>query len=91
MLNRIEAQQNLNRIIDSGILSAELTAALNDIVTCLNAEMRGYLIWGADDDCRELFTLYPIGGITEEVSNRLSNIRSKYSYTPSKFELEYTE
>ena len=91
MITRTQAKNYLRKLIDSNALSPEITIALMDIVTCLDAEVMGYLIWGADNDYTALFESYPVDKMTEGLRGRQDKIKNKYRYEPSRHELAHTE
>ena len=91
MIDRKNAKEVLNKLIEADILQPEIEEALSEVVTCLDAEMMGYLIWGADDDYSELFISYLDNSITDTLKKHRTKVFNKYRYTPSSFELSYTE
>ena len=55
MATRDEAIQTLALLKETYVLQPDMSAMLNDIISCIRAEESGYHIWGADIvECRML-------------------------------------
>ena len=76
MINRETAVSYLTDIINSGYFSENLRSSLEEIRYCIEAEMKGFHVWNAEDDHIKLFS--SSGDNSEEIE--------KYRFTPSKYE-----
>lgn len=80
MPTREEANETLCELIDSNILSDELTEKLEGIRQCISAEeSHGIFVWGAEsDDWMKLFVAYREDLLTDELKKELQSIYDKY-------------
>ncbi len=83
MPTRAEAVATLYELIDSGVLSEDLTSALELIARCIEEEDAethlGVFLWGAkDDDWVELFVAHREDLWTDELEAKVQAIYDKY-------------
>lgn len=86
MINRETAIDVLHRISESGFIEDGYADSLNEIAFCIEAENEGYHIWGAAEDCRELFNVYSSYEITPDKELEIETILKKYTFIKSPFE-----
>lgn len=55
MITKEEAVDVLRDLQNSGILAESIVDNLNDICTCISELDNGFDLFGADDDCSDLF------------------------------------
>lgn len=55
MITKEDAMSCLRELIDSAILSESIADDLNDIAICIEQLENGLDLFGADDDCGDLF------------------------------------
>ena len=86
-ITRREAVMALYELVNSSVLSDELTKALEEIADNIEAEEIGYHFWGADgDEKTKIFTAMQKTNITIEEEKECERIDEKYSFIPSDFE-----
>ena len=80
MPTREEAIETISELIDSNILSDELTDKLEAIRQCISAEeSHGIFVWGAEcDDWMKLFVAYREDLWTDELKKEIQSIYEKY-------------
>lgn len=86
-ITRQEAMAVLIRVIESGILDDELVSDLESIRHCISCELDGYHVWGSDGDEDELYIMQRLDMTAEEFANRQQELRKRYSFVQSSFEL----
>ena len=86
-ITRRVAVTTLYELINSFILSDELTDVLEEIADNIEMEEIGYHFWGADrEEKTKLFIAMEAESITPEYEAECERIDEKYSFTPSHFE-----
>ena len=86
-ITRREAVMALYELVNSSVLSDELTKALEEIADNIEAEEIGYHFWGADrEEKTKLFIAIEAESITPEYEAECERIDDKYSFVPSHFE-----
>ena len=86
------AVTTLYELINSFILSDELTDVLEEIANIIEAEEIGYHFWGADrEEKTKLFIAMEADSITPEWEAECERIDEKYSFVPSHFEQKEIE
>jgi len=88
MINRETASSLLFDLSSRGLLDEGLCDSLQEIANCIDAERKGFHIWGANDDHSKLFTAYREDLLTDELKEELEGIYKKYTFEPSPFERE---
>lgn len=84
MITREEAINTCLEIIDAGILAEDIESSLQDIVSCLEAEMIGRHEWGVEDDkLGVLYTAKRVDLITDEDMKEFDRIHRKLTFIPS--------
>lgn len=92
VITRDEAIQTLFELINSGILTYDLTEKLEEIANNIEMEKIGYHFWGADrDEKTKLSIAMEADSITPEYEAECERIDEKYSFVPSHFEQKEIE
>lgn len=87
VITRRVAVTTLWELINSCILSDELSELLEEIASNIEAEEIGYHFWGADrDEKTKLFIAMEAESITPDWEAECERIDAKYSFIPSAFE-----
>lgn len=87
-ITREEAIETLVNLVNSGILDEELENNLEEIISCIDYERKGYHAWGADCEFTDLFIAYRSDLWTDELKERMQKLHNKYSFTPASYEQE---
>lgn len=88
MITRQEAIVTIHVIIDSGILSEDITDKLEDIAICIEEEQLGYHRWNADDDFNLLHIARRSDLWTDELIAQTKAASEKYSFKPAPYEVQ---
>ena len=92
MLTRDEAGAVIYQVINSGIISEDLEADLEEVANGILCEKDGLHIWGADDkDIADLYTSVSSDFITPEFEAHVEKLYDTYRFYASKFEKEEIE
>lgn len=91
-ITRKVAVTTLYELINSFILSDDLTDVLEEIAHNIEMEEIGYHFWGADrEEKTKLFIAMEAESITPEYEAECERIDDKYSFVPSHFEQKEIE
>lgn len=86
-ITRDEALEALQTLLNSGILSEELDAKIQDIADVIENEKCGLHLWGADNkEYAVLYTAVRKDMITDDYIKEGQRIWQKYAFVPSQFE-----
>lgn len=88
MITRQEAIVTIRDIINSGILSEDITDKLEDIAICIEEEQLGYHRWNADDDFALLHIAHRSDLWTDELIAQTKAVSDKYSFKPAPYEVQ---
>lgn len=84
MITRYDAIEVLTEVIDSGILNESIEGRLEDIRSCIEAELLGRHEWGVDrGKLASLYTAVRSDLITDEMINEVDRIHKKITFIPS--------
>lgn len=92
MITREEAIDALMQLEGSDILSEELEDQIGEIICCIEEEMIGRHIWGAEgDEVAKLHIAHRKDLWTDELIKECEEIENKISFKPAPYEKEEIE
>ena len=92
MITREEAIDALMQLEGSDILSEELEDQIGEIICCIEEEMIGRHIWGAEgDEVAKLHIAYSKDLWTDELIKECKEINNKIRFIPAPYEKEEIE
>ena len=86
IITRQEAIDVITELAETEFFGEMICQKLADIAHCIDAEFRGYHLWGGGDDSAELFIARRDDLWTDEVVERVGKIAEKYTFKPAPHE-----
>lgn len=89
MISRGQAVDTLIALCTSNILDSKLEARIEDIITCIDAELDGLHLWGGDaEEVSKLYSTVREDLITPEYTEEMDRLYIKYKFEDSPFDVE---
>lgn len=84
MITRLEAIETLYDLISSGILADDIEGRLQDIASCIEAELIGRHEWGVPrEDLAKLYSAVRVDLVTDNDIDDYDRIHRKLTFVPS--------